>query len=235
MLRNDFLQVREAADADAYRAALVSFAHKLDFSTVTAVLVIERIQQAPKVFTVGNPPDAYVNDYYSNEDSLRDPVWKRIKKLNHPIIWDQQTYVDGGAADLWERQAPFDYHTGVQMALHMPNGRHFYLGVDRRAHLPADEDQLTRMMADLQLLGVYAQDAAQRLFEHVPVELLPALTDREKEVLQWTLLGKSAWAIARILEVSENTVHWHAQRALRKLDCENKHSAALKARDLGLL
>jgi len=235
MLRNDFLQVREAADADAYRAALVSFAHKMEFSTISAVMVVDRLQASPKIFAIGNPPAEYLDDYTNNDDVARDPLWKQVRELHHPVVWDQATYVDGGAGDLWERQAPFGYHTGVAMALHLPQGRHFYLGVNRQQALPSDEEKLNRMMADLQLLGVYAQDAAKRLFERPVQQNLPVLTPREIEVLHWTLLGKSAWAISRILSVSENTVHWHAQRALRKLDCDNKHSAALRAKDLGLL
>ena len=232
---SEYLQVRDAGNVAAYEAALVAFANGLDFSTISAIIVTERVQESPKFISIGNTPAAFSEVYNDAGDGRRDPVLQRLKTLNCPIVWDQDTYVSGGAADLWERQAPFEYHTGIAMALHLPHGKHFYLGVDRRAPLPTDESRLTRMVADLQLLAVYAQDAAVRLFDQDGTGNAPSLTAREREVLYWTVRGKTAWAISKILGVTENTVHWHAQRALRKLGCDNKHSAALKARELGVL
>ena len=37
------------------------------------------------------------------------------------------------------------------------------LGVDRDQALPSDPSELTRMVADLQLFAVHAQDAAMRM------------------------------------------------------------------------
>ena len=234
-LRHDYRQVREATDASSFEEAMVSFANRLDFSTISAIMVVERVKQPTQYLSIGNTPEAFKDVYNSAEDASRDPVLRRLRKLNAPMVWDQQTYVEGGAADLWEKQAPYDYHTGIGMALHLPMGRHFFLGVDRRAALPSDEERLDRMMADLQLLAVYAQDTAQRIFDVGDNTAEAALTAREVEVLRWTVLGKTAGEIAQILGTSEHTVHWHAQRALRKLGCENKHAAAMRARELGLI
>ncbi len=234
MLSDSYSRVKEALDIEAYRSGLVAFANNLDFSTIATTMVIERVQHAPQFITVSNTPDAFLNSFNDVADSMRDPVLQRLKKINCPLLWDQDTYVAGGAGDLWEKQAPFDYRAGIALAMHLPNGTHFYMGVDRRAPLPSDQDRLTRLLADLQLLAVYAQDTSRRLFVKAEGRL-PILSKRELEVLGWTMNGKSAWAIARILDVSEHTVHWHAQQAMRKLDCDNKHSAALRAKELGLL
>ena len=39
---------------------------------------------------------------------------------------------------MWEVQARFGYCSGIAMALHMPEGRHFFLGVDRDKPVPPD-------------------------------------------------------------------------------------------------
>jgi DNA-binding CsgD family transcriptional regulator len=64
---------------------------------------------------------------------------------------------------------------------------------------------------------------------------LPLLTPRELECLRWTMSGKTAWEVARILGISEQTAARHLSRAIRKLDCVNKHQAVLKALKLGLI
>jgi hypothetical protein len=104
---------------------------------------------------------------------------QHCKRQSVPIIWDRQTYVNHGAVDLWEQQADFGYCTGIAMALHLPEGKHFLLGVDRDQPLPQDPDELQRVVADLQLFAVLAQDAAVRLL--VPKDEQPdrpALTHR---------------------------------------------------------
>jgi len=153
-----------------------------------------------------------------------------------PIFWDHETFVRNGAADLWEEQAPYGFHTGIAMALHLPNGNHFLLGVDRDQPLPTNEDELTRIVAYLQLFAVHAQDAAFRVLvapEHRPET--PNLTPRELEVLRWTMEGKTAWEVGMILGISERTAVMHLSNATHKLGCTTKHQAVVKALRLGLI
>ncbi len=118
----------------------------------------------------------------------------------------------------------------------MPDGRHFMFGVDRELPLPNDCEELTRIVANVQLFAVYAQDAAQRIFVPPPVHPgAPSLTPRELEVLHWTMEGKTAWEVGTVLSITERTAVLHVQNAMRKLECVNKHQAVLKALRLGLI
>jgi DNA-binding CsgD family transcriptional regulator len=156
--------------------------------------------------------------------------------LSVPFIYDQDLYVNEAAADLWEQQERFGYRTGISVALHLPAGRHFLLGFDRSRPLPQDDVKLTRLLADLQLLAVHAQDAALRLLDEPENSSPPPrLTVREVEILQYTMDGKSAWAIGQILGLSEHTINFHLRNVMKKLDSASKHQAVLKALALGLL
>jgi DNA-binding CsgD family transcriptional regulator len=113
---------------------------------------------------------------------------------------------------------------------------HFLLGVDREAPLPSDETKVARLLADLQLAAVHAQDAAVRLFSQAErAQKLPALTKREIEILTWSKNGKSAAAVATILGISERTVTFHVQNILGKYDCESKLHAIRMAMDAGVI
>jgi DNA-binding CsgD family transcriptional regulator len=161
---------------------------------------------------------------------------QHCKKQSLPIIWDQGTYTSQGQGDLWEEQARFGYQTGIAMALHLPEGKHFMLGVDRDRALPTDRHELTRLVADLQLFTVHALDAAMRVL--VPTEAsqdMPSLTPRELEALRWTMDGKTAWEVGSILGITERTAVLHLNNAMRKLGCVNKHQAVLKALRLGMI
>ncbi len=63
---------------------------------------------------------------------------QHCKRNSMPIIWNQETYAEQGLGEKWEEQARFGYRNGIAMALHMPEGRHFFLGVDRDQPVPHD-------------------------------------------------------------------------------------------------
>lgn len=61
------------------------------------------------------------------------------------------------------------------------------------------------------------------------------LTAREAEILALVGEGMTARAIAHRCGISERTVQKHLEQAYRKLDCHDRLSAVLLARDCGLL
>lgn len=66
----------------------------------------------------------------------------------------------------------------------------------------------------LQLAGAFAFDAARRIqLKRGPPAVLPRLTDRQRECVMWAARGKSDWEIARILDVSHETVVLHLKHA----------------------
>lgn len=232
-----FIDISQAPDAENFKRQLIEFASERDFGLVSTSLIVEAAGRLapPEIFFVSNTPQAFLESALSVEDSRRDPVMKRMKQLSVPFVYDQALYVSEGAADLWETQAQYGYRNGIAVALHLPNSRHFLLGVDRERPLPRSEMQRVRLMADLQLLAVHAQEAASRLFTPQSHLVAPRMTARELEILRWTMEGKSAWAVGEIMGVSEHTVNFHFRSIFRKLDAASKHQAVLKAISLGLI
>ena len=236
MLQDGYLSVLEARNQDEFLGQLVRFARNLGFETVSATTVIDHFLGESEFIAVDNTPSGYVDAFEDAGMARRDPVMQHCKRQSVPIIWSQDTYVSAGVADKWDVQARFGYRTGIAMALHMPQGRHFFLGVDRDQSLPDDRIELTRMVADLQLFAVHAQEAAARIMlPAVPDPTLPSLTPRELETLRWTMEGKTAWEVGNILDISERTAVLHVNNAAHKLGCTNKHQAVLKALRLGLI
>lgn len=227
-------QVSQAADFASFRKGLIDFAHDMDFGLIAGVLAIERRGAGEKseYIPIGNTPAEFLAAASSAENARRDPVHRHVMRNAAPLVYDQRLYVDANAGDLWEMQAPFGYRTGIAVSVHMPGYRRFLLGVDRAEALPTDPVKLSRMLADLQLLAVHAQDAAARLL--VPTSV-PRLQPRQLEILRLTMDGKSAWVVGSLLGISENTVNYHMKQLFKQLDVSNKNHAVLKAMELGLL
>lgn len=229
-------QVSQAEDLTAFRQGLVDFANDLDFGLVVSLLTVEHRGPGAKTeyHVVGNTPEAFLNIQKDNSYARRDPVHQRLMNLTKPLIYDQGFYVEAGAGELWEMYAPFGYRTGVAVGVQMPGYRRLLLGVDREDPLPADPIKLNRMIADLQLLAVHAQDAAARLL--IPRKAAAVeLPRRQLKILKLTMEGKSAWVVGSILGISENTVNYHMKQLFKTLDVSTKHQAVLKAMELGVI
>jgi DNA-binding CsgD family transcriptional regulator len=236
MLLGGYSSVLEARDRAEFREEVVRFTQQLGFDMVAAITVVEHGVSGTDFISVDNTPLGFSSTFRDPMVARRDPVMQHCRRQSVPIIWDQQTYTGQGLGDMWEEQAQFGYSTGIAMALHLPEGKHFLLGVDRDQPLPSDLGELQRLVADLQLFAVHAQEAAVRLLLPEPLQPdKPALTPRELEALYWTMEGKTAWEVGAILGISERTAVLHVNNAMHKLGCVNKHSAVLKALRLGLI
>ena len=236
MLQGDYLSVLEAKDKAQFESVVIRFAQQVGFETVSAMVVVDRPGIESEFVTVHNTPMAFEQDFEAPSLGKRDPVMQHCRRQTMPIVWGQKTYLDQDAIELWEIQAKYGYRNGIAMALHMPEGRHFMLGVDRGQALPTESHELTRIVADLQLFAVHAQDTALRVLVSETLQPeRPSITPRELEVLRWTMDGKTAWEAGVLLGVTERTVIQHLQNAMRKLECNSKHQAVLKALRLGLI
>ncbi|MBL8350679.1 MAG: LuxR family transcriptional regulator [Burkholderiaceae bacterium] len=236
MLQRGFTSVLHAGSRDDFRSEVVRFTQALGFSTVSAMAVVDHSVGRSEFVAIDNAPPGYAEAINDVPSMRRDPVMQHCRRHSVPIIWDQDTYTSQGLGELWEEQARFGYRTGIAMALHLPEGRHFALGVERDQPLPSDGGELTRLVADLQLFAVHAQDAALRVLSPAPRQPeRPSLTPRELEALRWTMEGKTAWEVGAILGISERTAVLHVTNAMHKLDCASKHQAVLKALRLGLI
>ena len=238
MLQSSCQAVLEARTPDEFQREIVKFAHNLGFKTVAATTVFDCPSGQSEFVTVDNTPPAFRDKFESVERHGRDVVLQHCKISSCPITWNQSTYVRANLGDHWEEQAACGYQSGIAMALHLPGGRHFLLGVDVDGRLACKPDQLRRWVADFQLFTVYAYETASRVLLPTSPELAepaPCLTPRELETLRWTLEGKTAWEIGNVLRISEATAVSQVNSAMHKLGCVTKLQAALKAQRLGLL
>ena len=163
MLQGGFASVLQAGSRDDFRSEVVRFSRGLGFNTVSAVVVVDYAVGRSEFVAIDNAPTGYADAINDVASMRRDPVMQHCRRHSVPIVWDQATYTSQGLGDLWEEQARFGYRTGIAMALHLPEGRHFVMGVERDQALPTDSGELTRLVADLQLFAVYAHDTALRV------------------------------------------------------------------------
>ncbi|MEP6739445.1 MAG: autoinducer binding domain-containing protein [Caldimonas sp.] len=236
MIESQFTTLLGVGAREELKNKVVAFARHLGFDTVSATYVIDHLVGETEFITVDNTPPGYLKLFLSRENWSRDPVMQHCKRHGTPIVWDQSTYTAKGLGDIWELQACHGYRYGIALALHMPGGRHFFIGVDRDKPLPEDASEVTRLASELALFAVFAQDPAARVL--APPRVVSdtcRLTPREIDALRWTMKGKTAWEVGVLMAISEETAAKHLKAATRKLNCVNKLQAVLEALRLEII
>lgn len=125
------------------------------------------------------------------------------------------------------------------MAFRISTHEQLLFGLDRERDLPSDKRRRDRLMTDLERFATYAAGGMKRFVDRVDGAATgstkAAVTAKEREILLHVLEGRSNWTIARLLNVSENTVKFHLKNIFRKLDVSSRVVAATKALSMGLL
>ena len=105
----------------------------------------------------------------------------------------------------------------------------------------AEQDEIVRAIrAAAAGEAIFGPQIAQRVIAHFATgsgstkDLFPALTEREREVLEMVAAGKGNATIAHELMISLKTVRNHVSNVFTKLQVSDRSAAIVKARQAGL-
>jgi DNA-binding CsgD family transcriptional regulator len=208
--------------------------YNVDFVTLHLFRSGEDAQNKPYVRT--NYPEAWVAHYLLNDYVRIDPVLEMAERIAGPFCWSQiQARPDQLA--VMEQAAQHGLgRTGFSVRHVDAIGRRTVLSFNAHEARGADtwEAHLDDMRDDLiQLAHKVHHKALAEIYQDG--EVLPQLSPREIECLNWTAEGKAHTEIAIILDLSEHTVRGYLKDARTKLDSVTLAQAVSKAKALGLI
>jgi DNA-binding CsgD family transcriptional regulator len=195
------------------------------------------VELEPEIIHMTNRPD-WGARYITQNYSKNDPVVRQCFVNRAPIQWTE-TFMSTlrsadetrMMADAWEN----GLKRGYTIPIHGPGGELGMMMLSCREN----DREFMRLMAeyeyDLQVMAYQFHDTLKRNVQR-KAKLPPVpLTEREIEILRWTVDGKTAWEIGQILKISERTVNFHLQNVMNKFGVHNKTHAAAKAVSYGLI
>lgn len=118
---------------------------------------------------------------------------------------------------------PFIFLTAFSQRVHQIHARQ--LGCD---------DYVTKPI-DFELLLAIIRNRLSSVADKTPDKADFKLTERELETLTWAARGKSSADVAVILGISERTVNFHLDNAMRKVGVATRVQAAVKCAMLGII
>lgn len=184
-------------------------------------------------------PDEWIDRYAARRYVELDPVACLAPGAIRPFFWGQGRFLRGfkkQQRQVFDEANVFDISYGLAIPVRGPDGELsiFNMVSPDKRHL----QDVTRAVSNRLMAAAY-DTHARVMRDQIPtlvnVEAGVTLSIRERECLSWTLEGKTAEDIATILCLSVSTVNQHAVSATRKLGCQNKHHAAVKALRSGMI
>jgi len=221
----------------------------LGYAGFAYVDVRRQVGGDPLPYHLTTIPDSYVDTYVRGDFFWADPVVRRAAISNTPFTWaDCPEFAETdrprrGARSKGSRviQAArdFGYTQGYAVPCHAVDKR----GLPSTALISLfwrnQPEELGTADSTPSWLRLAASLVHERLLELRGVSSdtgpPPTLTDRERECLIWASRGKTRDETADILTISERTVEFHFENAMKKLGVYNKVHAVAVAIHLGLI
>ncbi len=194
---------------------------------------LERTGSGPALFV--NCPGDWYEHYRRNGYYEIDAVALAVPARRFAFRWEDlltQEPLSAKQQLILHESREAGLHNGLSIPIHGPRGECYVVSLATGSPRRDDRPPLNT----LQILAIQFQLAFVQA-GHGDQEPAPAthLTERERECLTWTARGKSAWAISRILGISEHTINFHLKSAMRKLGTANRVAAVAQAIRFGLI
>ncbi|MEE4539378.1 MAG: autoinducer binding domain-containing protein [Erythrobacter sp.] len=173
-------------------------------------------------------------ELYDDYDFRRsDPIPIRVMQSGRLMTWAEAMEHGENSPEnevYFAAMREHDLIHGFGIPLFGLRGRDAYASFDFGRPIAEVADQ------QLGIVRAVAQAMHQRvcvLIENIPKTYV--LSERETEVLQWIVQGKSLPVIAEILQIAPDTAKTYTKRIYAKLDASDRVSAVVKALKLGLV
>ena len=185
----------------------------------------------------GYPPEW--RNHYIEQDYIRiDPTVSHCFNYTTPIYWENIFNTDCRENDsvntLFSEAHESGLRNGISFPIHCIHGETAMFSISTIDAPNKSRPLIQHTLAIGHLFASYVHEAITRVPESgLLASINSELTKREKECLLWTTEGKTSWEIAQILNISERTVVFHLNNAVKKLNVSNKQHAVARAISLG--
>lgn len=188
----------------------------------------------PVHFLINNYSSQWCARYERRGYIEQDPTVMHGARSPEPLVWSDELFAP--APELWEEARCAGLRVGWAQGSPTRNGVAGMLTLARSAE-PLSAAELEAKSLRMRWLSSIAHVGFQRLVDtrSIVCPEVVELTSREKEVLQWSAVGKTIPDISDILLISADTVRFHTRNVLEKLNVSNRTAAVARAAYLGLL
>ncbi len=218
-----------ALNMEQLKAHFLEVSKQLGFDSFVYALRVPTNFSNAQVIMLDGYPEGWVKRYFEAAYYESDPVMAWCIREILPIRWSDLILQPGSAAEsMMLDAAGYGLRDGVTMPVHSPQGELGILSLSLDAPPERARALTETALPIIQLLATHLHQAVRRLGS-LSQEVDSNLTMRERECLTWAADGKTSNEIAQLLGISDNTVNFHLNNAMQKLDVVSRQHAIGKA------
>ncbi len=169
-------------------------------------------------------PEDWQETYQTRGWFAHDVMMTEAARKMRPYLWDEARNgrkLTDAEAEVYVAARRYGWIERLAVPIHGPAGYQGVVIMDskRRCDLaPTDT-------AVLQLMALAIHERCRKIGIEDSDEHKVALTKREIECLKWVAAGKTDWEISQLLGLAAPTVHFHVERAKKKLNTKTRAQA----------
>jgi LuxR family transcriptional regulator, quorum-sensing system regulator LasR len=225
-----------ATDDSTWFAELARLAEGWGFNRVLVAIVPRPSIRMEDSFLRSTYAPAWRQFYDAHGFAHIDPTVTHCVTKASPLIWSPDLFSTNPQQSMYEEARLHGLRAGVTLPIHGPQQEKGMICFVNDSN-PTSEfwRHIDVVLPNLVLLRDLVIDTSQPYLNNHAQALLPKLTPRERECLQWTARGKSTWEISHILGCSEAVVNFHLKNIRAKFGVNSRRAAAVIATQLGLI
>jgi len=219
-------QLNESGNADSFRRTMELGTAAFDLPCFAYACMPTRAKGT--VNLISNYPVHWTDHYLKSHYETLDPVIYAVCRSVEPFEWGQDAGgfdLDGRQRAFFEEASGFGIRCGFTIPLRDGCGSIAAVTFASSERRTSFIRSIRKNVRALQLMAASLHyHACRRLWQTRTIggrELSP----REFECLVWAARGKSAWATAKILGISDATVRFHLGRVRAKLNVTTTRQA----------
>lgn len=181
---------------------------------------IPHVNKQPKDMVINLYPNGWMEHYYKENYIQVDSVLHYSLSNNLPTVWRDDLFSTSKRMREESKDAGMEF--GASFPIHSATGEKGIFSIAS----PHEKDINANIFMLVSALLPYIHEKFKELEREVMYPKLPVLSEREKDVLAWSAIGKTAYETACIMEnISEATVVFHLKAAMKKLNCKTQRQA----------
>lgn len=206
---------------------------ELGFTYFVCMSTVDPFNPPAHAVVMSNYPREWALYHAEQQYHKIDPVLQTCQSSIIPFRWSDEAWrakLTTKQIQMLDEASKFDLTDGYTVPLHYSEGFSGSCSVTFKDTVIAPQAFNT-----IHFISFYLYDAALKIKANYHGETEKLLTNRQLQCLSLIAQGKSDWAISKVLDVSESTVHYHVQQTLKRLKVASRTQALVHALFLGEL
>ncbi len=205
---------------------------RMSFRYFACISHVDPLNPPETAIVLHTYPDSWMQYFSANRFDRVDPVFQYANRTAQPFFWGDAGFAD----ELTKRQKTImakakdhGLSHGFTVPIHSPGALPASCTVIPEAKNAGENDPLSYLA--VYLMSVYMHETASKIVNprFIVQRIRSKLTTQELRCLKYVAQGKSDWAIAQILGLSQSTVHHHVESAKQRLDASTRVQAVVQA------